>query len=362
MKNENENQPDEKKARAKPLVKQLRGLYGREARIHGLDPWKWLSPTDIFGIQREGCEPVFVCFNTIVGAFKTVDVALGWNAYDMLLRVHTQKVNHPAFYFETRMFQFGRLDPARLYPMEVANHARHGFPPDADGRIPFFRSHQVGRVPWPVNRVEAAFLDDVMHVVFGMAMRLEDFHEPVGSRAMEEVYMMPMDNEGRLGEPHWVPVPEIPGEIQADVNLPGELLKRVRELPAGAQPMEIGHVFLPYFPGKYPANTPPRTGYLFILATPGKGRRAEVLLFTLHAEESASSVWSGLPVRILDAIATQTKRPPEIKVTDSRLMALLRPLTELLPLKLTRAGQLPLIGRECQGVLKAMGLPKNIGL
>jgi hypothetical protein len=257
------------------------------------------------------------------------------------------------------MFQFGRLDVGRLFETELKNHAKNNFP-QQDGKIPFFRSHQVGRAPWPVNRVEAMFLCDIMYVIFGMAMRLEDFREPIGSRAMEEVYTMPVDADGKLGEPSWVKLPEITNEIQADVNLPGELIQRVRDLPTGENPMEVDHVFLPYFPGRYPANTPPRTGYLFLLATPRDDQRADIAAFTLHADGDLTSVWPKLPGHVLDVIAAQGVRPPEIMVTDSRLMALLRPLTELLPLKLTRAENLPVIERECPDILKKMKLQPGV--
>ena len=350
----NENQLSEKQAVAKPLVRHLRRLYELEARIHGLDPWKWLAPTDIFAIQREGYEPLFVCFNQTSG-FNTVDIGLGWSSYPMLLNVHANKIHYPAFYFETRMFQFGRVDPDRLFAVEAENHAKYGLPQN-DGRVPFFRSHQVGFAPWPVNRAEAVFLADVLYIIFGMAMRVEDFREPLGSRAMEEVYTIPMAADGTLGEPEWVPFPGIPNEIHADVNLAGDLLQRVRDLPAGKHAMEIEHVFLPYFPGKHSASTPPKTGYLFILANPRNDRRADIAYFTLHADHELSNVWSALPGHILNAIATQTERPPEIQVTDSRLLALLRPLTELLPLKLTRSEKLPIIEGECPELLKKLGV------
>jgi len=357
-----ENQLSEKQAVSKPLVRHLRRLYELEARIHDLDPWKWLAPADIFAIQREGYEPLFVCFNQING-FNTVDIGLGWRSYPTLLHVHTHKIHYPAFYFETRMFQFGRLDPDRIFAVEAENHAKLG-PPGHTGRVPFFRSHQVGFAPWPVNRAEAMFLADVLYIIFGTAMRVEDFREPLGSRAMEEVYTVPMAADASLGEPLWVPFPGVKNEIQADVDLPGDLLKRVKNLPMGDQPMEIDHVFLPYFPGrrKLSSTKPPQTGYLFIFASPRDDHRhADVVYFTLHAEHELSNVWSKLPVHILGIIATLPTRPPEIKVTDSRLLALLRPLTEMFQLKLTRAESLPIIEREYPGLLKKMGVAANNG-
>jgi len=351
----NETHLDEKKARSKPLAAHLRRLYELESRIHGLNPWKWLAPPDIFAIQREGYEPLFVCFNKTMTGFDTVDIGLGWRSYPVLLHVHTHKVHYPAFYFENRMFQFGRLDADRLFAVETENHAKHGLP-QSGGRVPFFRSHQVGFAPWPVNRAEALFLADVMYIVFGMAMRVEDFREPLGSRAMEEVYMMPVDAEGQLGEPSWVPLPAIPNDLQADVDLTGGLLQRVKDLPAGDSAMEIDHVFLPYFPGKHSASQAPQTGYLFILAIPRGNRRAVLVYFTLHANHDVSNVWSKLPVHILEVIASQSTRPPEIQVTDSRLLALLRPLTEMFPLRLTRAVKLPIIENECPELLKKLGV------
>ena len=348
-----ETRMDEKKARAKPLRKHLRRLYELEARIHGLDPWKWLAPADIFGIHREGCDPLFVCFHEIAG-FKAVDIGLGWRSYHMLLHVHARKIHDPAFYFENRMFQFGRLDPKRVYDVEAAHYNRDAVA-TPDGLVPYFRSHQVGRAPWPVNRAEAVFLADVLYIIFGMAMRVEDFSEPLGSRAMEEVYVMPVAADGAPGEPRWEPVPPVPAEPRPEAAVSADVVKRVRGLPAGSRPMEMDHVFLPLFPGKHPANTPPRTGYLFLFAV-GRRGGADISAFVLHADGDLSNVWPRLPAHVLKVMAAQPARPPEIRVADSRLMALLRPLTELLPVKLTRAENLPLIERESPGIINKMGL------
>ena len=346
---------DEKKATAKPLVKHLARLYELEAQIHRLDPWQWLTPADIFCVHREGYDPLFVCFNRI-GEFKTVDIGLGWKMYPTLLHVHAQKAKYPAFYFEARMFQFGRLPADGLFPAEVENHAKHG-PAEKDALVPYFRSHGVGRAPWPVNRAEALFLADVMYIIFGTAMRLEDFREPIGDRAMREVYTVPVAADGKPGEPFWKPVPNIPNEIHADTRLPGELLKRVHSLPVGTRPMEIEHIFLPCVPGdKISPTKPPSTGYLFLLATGRNETQAEIAAFTLQAGDDLKNVWGNLPKHLLDIFAMQGVLPPEIQVTDSRLLSVLRPLTEHFPFKLTRTETLPIIANESAVIIEKLGL------
>ena len=338
----------------KPLDAQFHRLYELEARIRKLDPWKWLTPADIFCIQFEGREPLFVCFHSNNDA-KTVDIASGWSNYAVLLHVHTHKIHYPGFYFETKMFQTGRLDPARMFPGEVENYERHG-PAERGKDVPFFRSHNIGFAPWPVNREEAALLCEILYAIFGMAMRLEDFREPVGCRVMREVYTVSISKDGAHSAPQWVPVPAIPPARQPDANLPGELLQRVSGLPRGSRPMEIEHILLPLLPGKYPLDKPPQTTYLFLLATALDERRAEILLINLHADGDTANVWSRFPGCLLEAIISRGVRPPEFLVTDSRLMSAIRPLTEILPFKLTRAEQLPIIGRESPEILKKLAI------
>ena len=335
----------------KPLAAQLRRLYELEGRIHDLDPWQWLAPADIFCVQFEDREPLFVCFHHS-GEIKAIDIAVGWPGYTVLLHVHTHKIHYPGFYFETRMLQVGRLDAQRTFEGEALNHEKYGRE-EANGAVPFFRTHNIGYVPWPVNRDEAALLCDVLYAVFGMAMRLEDFSEPLGNRAMEAVFTVNINADGALSAPEWVALPEIPPGVQADVNLPGQLLHLVRKLPEAPHPVEVEHIFLPVLPGKLRRGAPPETAYVFLLA----GGADETIggHFILHARGDIANVWTEFPVRLLEVFLRQRMRPPEILVTDSRLMTMLRPLTELLPtLKLTRAEELPVITREGAEVLKEL--------
>ncbi len=341
---------DKKTPPKKPLAKQLRRLYELEARIYDLDPWKWLTPADIFCVQFEGRDPLFICFHA-EREHKSIDIGVGWPNYVVLLHVHTHKIHYPAFYFETRMFQCGRLDALRTFATERVNYDKYG-PPNRGQRIPFFRTHNIGYTPWPVDREEAQLLCDTLYAAFGMALRLEDFREPIGHRAMDAVYTISISASGAMSDPQWVPLPKIQDGIQADVNLSGDLLQRVRDLPEAPLPMEIEHVFLPVLFEQRRTTTPPETAYLFLTAG---GRYAFIgANLVLHARGNLANVWTQLPGRLLQVFLSQHMRPPEIQVTDSRLISVLRPLTELLPIKITRAERLPIIERDSPPIIKKL--------
>lgn len=337
----------------KPLARQWRRLYELEAKIHALDPWKWLSPSDIFCLQFEDRPPLFICFHKN-GDVKSIDIGVGWVNYVMLLHVHTHKIHYPGFYFETFMFQAGRVEPGRAFDIERESYEKYGNGAGAK-TIPFFRAHRVGFTPWPLNRHEAEEVCSILFYTLGMLLRIEDAPGPIGAHAMKQVLTARISKDGVMTPPEWQPLPDIPNGIQADVNLPGDLLQTVRNLPEAPRPVEIEHIFLPVHlrDNQTPSYTAlPQTGYVFLIA----GGAADSIGHTLvlHADGDLANVWAQIPLRVLQTFASQHARPREIMVTDTRLMNVLRPLTELLPIKLTRAESLPIIERDGKKVLKKL--------
>lgn len=319
-------------------------LYRLADCFKKLAPWKWIPEDLFFGVQpRQSKDVWLVSFVGLNDNYLACAAYLGWQAFrDMLAmqspgsrtEVSIAEIPHLQAIFTSRRF----VDPHERELIRALGLRYRG-----KKDWPLFRSFRPGYLPWPLTAEEADTLATVLEQALGVTLRAEEDPSLLACDD-DEILLRVEDRDGWRDEVRAVPaLPATDLTVGMDAKVVSSLQKG-RRLPAAVE------VDLVLTSGSIqPAhNTRPQSMYALAVvdAETGKAYGVEVL----QALRGVPAMWAEVPDRVLAVWRQMGGVPRQVEVRSDRMMNVLRPLTEMLPFRLTMRERLPHTGELMSGL------------
>lgn len=338
-----------------------RTLYGKFSTILHINPWPWLEQKDFFALRVPECETTAFLHFRGSGAGRELLIVLGERDEASYLAI-TGGIDHPNLRsFETSTIRILLRDAATITEFERAALQIAGVSPDADGCAPVFVRYRPGWIPWALDKREAVATTAVLNQALGVLLRAETDKSIVIRNDPRTLWLRAHDAKSGKWEESWISVPQF--EDIAPGPLPKQpVIDKVNALPESLQSVEIDIDVLPRAAltnkavlsacngGALPV------GYFLVIAdasrpeNPSAGLHGGILFPCGDLER----FWRSVPRFILDAFVALGRRPRQISVSSSRMMALLRPLQTKIHFRLTFHEKLPRCAAISGGMTRAI--------
>ena len=294
------------------------------AKIAALDAWETAYPWNWAVVPRGARRPV------IVSPQKGEDP-----------RIKTRLMLFPGWkeFARYRRFQAKHAASPEFSPADV-DHEEVVFPPDgASSLLTFFP----GYLPRIVPGAEAGDRRRrILWETFGMMMRIEE--DPSLPVKYGDDGAMFSRREGPGGE--WadapLPLPRKPAAEKRSVSLS---VKKIAAAKAfAAAPGEAWEAAFTPYPGMHTRGPDPRTCYVLAAAGAESGREIATIPMSVEPVRDPDGLlrlWDSLAGRLLDLMVSERSVPRELRFSDARLLAAVRPLGMNLPFKMTVCKSLP---------------------
>ena len=315
-------------------VSAWRRLYDVTRRIRALDPWHWMTLGDVFGIHPHGAVgPGFVIFSEQGDpARRMISVYPGWTAFRdaILSQTRDDGLAPLARAVEESWVRMMFIPEASLGRFDRAVLVRLGVDLTCGDEFPAFCSQRVGYFPDRLDPSEVAWLAQILYQAYGMAMRIEAIPDLPRQRLPRLFLVWTQDAAGDWHDT-WVEEPATRTEM--DVSLALDQVRRVRQHPADATVLQADLVLSPL---KMKSIGNHRAEAVFTLLLVNRETEMIVSCDALQATAGIAAMWAQVPGGVLKGLEQLDALPAEIEVCNERMLNVLRPLTELLPFKLTR--------------------------
>lgn len=321
-----------------------RPLFELMNRVRDLEPWQWMTETDIFGVQHPDTGEIgFVSVmgeagehyaisayrdaRGLYGFWHMQDVGPNMQPEDLLRTPHLQASFEDREMLDARDYQI-------IKSLGLKYRGRNAWPQ--------FRSYRPGYAPWFIEKYEAEFLRYILEQVLVVAPRVQQqpkLLDPQGDHHYL-VRVAQRDGDTLKWEDQIMPIENpAPSEITIDIE-PG-LFEMVEQLPRARYRLEADFFMLystvgerderPYFPYA-----------LMMLDT-----THDILLTTelLSPIPSLAAMWAKLGPTVLKQLIQHGAVPSEIRVSDKLLFSVLQPFAKALKLKVKRVRRLPMLDR-----------------
>lgn len=314
-----------------------RELCDSARMLQRLAPWKWMEPDRMFGLSLPGSVQIF--FVSIMGGDSASNQAVfafsGWEAFAHIReRLEARSLTiHDLI--ETPALQMSLVPEADIADADRSILACVGLDSPLPERVPVFRSHRTGFLPWLLNAAEARNLTAILRQTAGVAMRCETEPDMLTPPKPDLVRVLGPDADGHWQEV-WQAVPRA-AEFEHPVPPDSDKLAQVAALPPQPERVQFDLALSSATVGH--AGERIRTTYLLAACDSRNGKcvGADVIM----PVEGLAAMWRSVPGRFLDLCLHAGGRPREVEVASGQMMEALRPLLGRLPLKLTLRLRLP---------------------
>jgi hypothetical protein len=323
-------------------AKDCRPLFPLMNQIHDMAPWDWMEETEIFGVQDPATgELGFVSIMGMAGEHYAIGVYQGvrglygfWNMQERGPAMQPEDLlNVPQLQasFEDRDM-LDQTDYKMIKSLKLKYRGRNAWPQ--------FRSYRPGYAPWYLEPGEARFLQHVLGQVLEVAPRVEedpDILEPEGDNAYL-VRVAEQDGDSLTWRDEIMTIGP-PEAEHTTIEIDPKLIDTVRQLPRAEYAIEVDCFMLPsmiqerqqrpYFP------------YVFMMMDADRG----IIINTemLSPLPSLEQMWGQIGLHVLRNLAKVGAVPAEIRVSNSRVYAMLIPFARELDLNLKEAMYLPML-------------------
>ncbi len=314
-----------------------RHLCDSASMLQHLEPWKWMAPDRMFGISLPGAGQI--AFVSIMGGVGTQNQAVfafsGWEAFAHIRERMEARILAVRDLIETPALQMSIVDAADTGADDRAILECGGLADPLPERVPVFRSHRTGFLPWLLNAFEVRTLAAILRQTAGVAMRCESGTDLLTPPKPDLIRVLGPDAAGHWQE-EWHPVPRA-SEFEHPVPPDPDKLAQVAALPPDPECVQFDLALSGATVGR--AGERLRTTYLMAAfdSRNGKCVGADVIM----PVEGLAAMWRSVPGRFLDLCIHAGSRPREIEVASGQMMESLRPLLGRLPVKLTLRLRLP---------------------
>jgi hypothetical protein len=315
-------------------VSAWRRLYDVAARIRALDPWPWMNLGHVFGVQPHGSAgPGFVLFSEQGDPpRRAVSVYPGWAPFRDAIMSHAHPDGRAPLErtVEESWLRLMFLPQAGLGRGDRAVLVRLGWDLTGADEFPAFCSQKVGYFPDRLGPSEVVWLHAVLYQAYGMALRVETAPDLTQER-MPRTFLVRMQDAAGGWRDAWVDEPAARTDVDVSIDL--DRVRRVRCHPAGAAVLQADLVLSPL---KMKSAEDHRSEAVFTLLLVNGETRVIIRCDAMQATEGIETMWAQVPGAVLRGLEQLDALPAVIEVRSERMLNVLRPLTELLPFKLTR--------------------------
>ena len=314
-----------------------RALCDSARLLQHLAPWTWMEPSRMFGLSLPGS--IQIVFVSIMGGGENQKPAvfayLGWEAFTHIRERMAARNLTIRDLIETPALQLTFVTATDIGDDDRSILACAGLGIPLPERVPVFRSHRTGYLPWLLNAEEVRTLNAILRQVAGVVMRGETDPDLLTPTNPDLIRVLGPDAAG-LWQEEWHPVPPA-SAFERPAPPDAAKLTHVAALPTSHARIQFDLALSRATVGE--AGQRLRTTYLMAAfdSQNGKCIGADVIM----PVEGLAAMWRSVPDRFLNLCLHAGSRPCEIEVASEQMMETLRPLLGRLPFKLTLRLRLP---------------------
>lgn len=328
----------------------LKNLYELAAEIRGIEPWKWMSNTDIFGVKDPRSENIgFVSIMGAHGEHHAVAVYRNPEAlYDFFDLKDPQSPFRPEHIFEISQLHtsFKNKNDLDAEERKILKKLKIKF--SGENSWPMFRSFKPGMVPWFLSEEEAQFLYHVLQQTLHVLIRLVDGILELPTKVKNN-YLI------RVGEKCKNQIAwddkliriDRPAQRIKSLTVDGSVIKVLKEMPFTEHSYEIDLCMLP----SHSKNSEGRQYYLYLLLVVDSSLGIIMGNDLLRAEPTYDEMWNTIPFTVSGIFAKVNKIPKQIIVRTKRMHAILQPFTHQIGSTLIQKNDLPNIKKACESLM-----------
>lgn len=318
-------------------------LYAEARRFHSLAPWHWMEDSRIFGVRDPASGEVGWC--CVLGAAEELfglAVYRGDSGFDSYRRLHAGDLEREEAMFGQDAFLLAFVDRSDISRKELQRLRKLGLSFRGPGRWPQLESHATGRLPVPLDDVEAERMLHTLREALDVIVALREVPRWIDP-----------DPEGRLlvrilRDGEWIaervqPPPRIERPVPQFDSVRAERLKRglkrvELELECDLNPAPVvveerrGHPYAPAF---------------FVLADRESGAVVHQKLGPPNEREQMAQA------ELMAGLEQLGARPATVRVKRRSLARAIAPLGSALGIEVKVVGELP-VAERLQAALRMM--------
>lgn len=337
-----------------PRREEWQRLYETAIKVKQLEPWNWMSETDMFAVQHpESGQLGFVSVMGRAGEHFGVAVYLGSDglAGFMMLQEARGAVS-PEVFFMIPQLQASFEDREMLTSEDRAVIKSLGLKFRGRNAWPWFRSMRSGFAPWYLEAAEARFLTHALEQVLDLAPRFEMddslvlvrsdnamlVRKPVstarGVTWEDSFQQITLDDKGT-------------GTFYLDV----QLLEQLSKMPAQKLTIEMDVFMLPQ--PIQEGKSRPFFAYNLLLV---EGRSGYILgTEMMYVKTTLEEMWTGVPEIVLRELVRINVKPAVIKTRPGPLHDLLAPIASEIGVSLQMSRHLRYLDEAMESLFRFLG-------
>jgi len=294
-------------------------------RIDGLGLWAELAPYH-WAIKPRGTALPYFCI-IVKGDTPLVKARImlleGWQTFHDFVRTRIDR----NFGFYSSPMEFPHYELLVLANGEEAKLFRY----------------DSGYMPTDANEAGVELCMRMLWEVFGVMMRVESDRKLPLKFATEKAIFARVEGADGKWSDEPMPIPDPRPHVER-VSFSKEDLKCANDLPfAKEESLEIDFRIVP---GLFTREARPRCAYVLAAIDGASGERVIWDRSAVNPEQGVRGLWESMPPRVLKHILSRGRVPGELKLLNSRMFRLIRPLCMNLPFKLSLHDSLPRLEAE----------------
>ncbi len=336
-----------------PTNEQWRRLYETAALVKELSPWKWMTETDVFGVQDPNTEEIgFVSVMGLLGEHYGVSLYPNPRAlYDFWALEEAGPQINPDALLEIPQLQTSFEDRGELDNRDRKVIKELGFKFRGRKGWPMFRSYRPGFFPWFLEAEEARSLAEALDQLLEVAPRFKEDRSLLVPEDERSYLVRVVHQEGstRVWEDTVMEVPP-PEPVSIQIKMDPEVLESFESLPHSGHELEMDLFMFPT-PIQGEKGVRPVFPYMLLVVDAGSGMVVGTEL--LEAAPSLEAMWGSVPLAVARQLTGLALRPEQVTVGSELLFGLLQPLAESARFELKWSPFLPALYEAKEALLEA---------
>lgn len=313
-------------------------LYKAAAEFRAIEPWKWVTETDIFGIQNPLTGEIgYCCIMGELGQVLGMAVYLGTrglNVYNLIRdEVVTAGDSDYMFVQDCLLVTFenksalDKEDKSLIKKLDIQSKGKKAWP--------LFRRHEPGCFPWYLEAQNVVYMTLVLQQAREVCLELKSrstfLDPPLAGQYLVRIY----HQESGQWRNSWLSPEPLKEDAPEIVKLDELVLQRVKKNTKPAP--SIWEIDFFYVPVPIEEDGRPIYPYAVLIADKESG-----FIHDTHFSEREKAP-SEFIDRLLSCMEQCGMRPAEITVKRQEIMDLFQPITEKLGIRLVKTNSLPAV-------------------
>lgn len=329
-----------------PSIKEWKELYMAAESFRKLQPWTWMSDSDLFGIQNPQTGEIgYCCIMGQIEEMFALAVYLGSEGLDGYLKIQSGEIamDNPDAIHIQKCLMASFEDRDYLEKEDLQTIKKLGLKFRGRRVWPQFRSYLPGYVPWYLEKDQAIFLTVALHQAMDVARRLKEDRNLLSP--LKDGLLLVRAPVTKSGKIEWSDVwmKPSPEKKEFPVAPVDELcIRRIKKNITKGK--EIWEVDFFYFP------VPIREG--------DRPFFPRTLLIMDHADGIALHNWlaphweffSRFQESLLDFVEKSETLPKRILISKYETLKMLEPITSRLNIDVKMVGMLKAVERFREGM------------